>query len=214
MNRTMLTDMYQLTMNAAYFDNHKNDQATFDLFVRKLPKDWGFFVAAGIEDAVDYASSVRFTESDIAYLGRQGLFNPAFLNFLKNFKFTGNIEAVPEGTPVTPNTPLMRVTGPRMEAQLLETVLLNTINFQTLVASKAARVVRAAGEAKVVDFGLRRAQEMDASMKGARAAYMAGAVATSNVLAGKEYGIPVTGTQAHSFVMSFPNELDAFRAYV
>jgi nicotinate phosphoribosyltransferase len=212
-NRTLLTDLYQLTMNASYFDNNKNEKATFDLFIRKLPKDWGFFIANGIEDAIDYATNIRFDNADIEYLREQNLFSEDYLQNLKDFKFTGEIYAVKEGTPVTANTPLLRVTGPRMEAQLLETMLLNTVNFQTLIATKANRVVQAAGDAKVVDFGLRRAQEEDAAMKGARAAYIAGATATSNVKAGKEYRIPITGTHAHSFVMSFENELDAFRAY-
>ena len=212
-NRTMLTDLYQLTMNAGYFARGKNDQATFDLFVRKLPKDWGFFIANGIEDAIDYATNIGFNEDDIEYLREQVLFEEDYLNSLRDFRFTGYIYAVREGTPVTANTPILRVTGPRMEAQLLETMLLNTINFQTMIATKANRVVNAANQAKVIDFGLRRAQEMDAAMKGARAAFIGGAVATSNVLAGKEYGIPISGTQAHSFVMSFPTELEAFRAY-
>lgn len=213
-NRTMLTDLYQLTMGAGYFAAGKNEKAIFDLFIRKLPKDWGFFIANGIEDAIDYATNVRFDESDIDYLRDQGLFNEKFLNALRNFRFTGEIYAVREGTPVAPNTPLMRIEGPRMESQLLETMLLNTVNFQTMIATKANRVVNAASPAAVVDFGLRRAQEFDAAMKGARAAFIGGAVATSNVLAGKEYGIPISGTQAHSFVMSFPSELEAFRAYV
>lgn len=213
-NRAMLTDLYQLTMNAGYFDSKKGeDTATFDLFIRKLPQDWGFFIANGIEDAVDYATSLRFSEEDIEYLRKQELFSDEYLESLRDFRFTGEIRAVREGTPVAPNTPILSVTAPRAEAQLLETMLLNTINFQTMIATKANRVVNAAAPAKVVDFGLRRAQEKDAAIKGARAAYIAGAVATSNVLAGKELGIPISGTQAHSFIMSFPNELEAFRAY-
>src|SRR3989344_1359149 len=200
-------------MKACYFARGKNDQATFDLFVRKTPKDWGFFIANGIEDALDYATNIGFNEGDIEYLRGQGLFIEDYLNSLRDFKFTGEIYAVREGTPVAANTPILRVTGTRMESQLLETMLLNTINFQTMIATKANRVVNAAAPAKVVDFGLRRAQEMDAAMKGARAAFIGGAVATSNVLAGKKYGIPISGTQAHSFVMSFPTELEAFRAY-
>ena len=212
-NRTMLTDLYQLTMNAGYFAKDKNDNATFDLFIRKLPKDWGFFIANGIEDAIDYATHVSFSEDDIEYLREQRIFDEDYLTKLKDFKFTGEIYAVKEGTPVAPNTPLLRVTGPRMESQLLETMLLNTINFQTMIATKANRVVQAAREDSVIDFGLRRGQEKDAAMKGARAAFIGGVSATSNVLAGKEYGIPITGTQAHSFVMSFSTELEAFRAY-
>jgi nicotinate phosphoribosyltransferase len=213
-NKALLTDLYQLTMNAAYFDNKKDDVATFDLFIRKLPEDWGYFIANGIEDAVDYIENLRFEEDDIQYLRSQGLFKEEFLEFLKDFRFEGDVYAVKEGTPVFPNEPIVRVTAKRTQAQYVETALLNMINFQTMIASKANRVVNAAKEAKVVDFGLRRAQEEDAGMKGARAAYVAGAVATSNVKAGKEYGIPISGTHAHSFVMSFPNELDAFRAYV
>lgn len=201
-------------MNAAYFDNQKDDTATFDLFVRKLPQDWGFFIANGIEDAIDYATNIQFQEDDIDYLRQQGMFAEEFLDVLADFKFEGEIHAVPEGTPFAPNTPIMRVTAKRTQAQFLESALLNTINFQTMVATKANRVASAAGDAKVVDFGLRRGQEEDGAMKGARATYIGGAVATSNVKAGKEYGIPISGTHAHSFVMSFPTELDAFRAYV
>ena len=213
-NRTMLTDLYQFTMNAAYFDNNKNEKATFDLFIRKLPRDWGYFIANGIEDAVDYATNIRFDEKDINYLGSQNLFKKDFLNYKKDFKFTGDIYAVKEGTPITANAPLIRVTAPRMEAQFLETILLNTANFQTMIASKANRVVNAAYPASVSDYGLRRAQDQDAAMKGARATYIAGCVGTSNVRAGMEYGIPIKGTHAHSFVKSFPTELEAFKAYV
>ena len=213
-NRAMLTDLYQLTMNAAYLDAGKDDQATFDLFIRKLPKDWGFFIANGIEDAVDQATNIRFTADDISYLREQGIFSERYLAQLQDFRFTGDIFAVREGTPVAANAPLIRVQAPRMQAQLLETLLLNTVNFQTMIATKAGRIVQAAAPAAVVDFGLRRAQGRDAAVEGARAAYIAGAVATSNVLAGKTYGIPISGTQAHSFIMSFPHELDAFRAYV
>ena len=209
----MLTDLYQLTMNAAYFDNQKDDTATFDLFIRKLPEDWGYFIANGIEDAVDYLTNIKFEQDDIDYLRNQGLFTEEYLDFLKDFKFEGEVYAVKEGTPVFPNEPILRVTAKRTQAQFVETALLNIINFQTMIATKANRVVNAAEPAKVVDFGLRRAQEEDAAIKGARAAYIAGAVATSNVKAGKEYGIPIKGTHAHSFVMSFPLEIDAFRAY-
>ncbi|MFH1248618.1 MAG: nicotinate phosphoribosyltransferase [archaeon] len=213
--KTLLTDLYQLTMNAAYFDNNKNDEnATFDLFIRKLPDDWGYYIAAGVEEAIDYATNIKFEQEDIDYLGKQGIFAKDFLEFLKGFKFNGEIYAVKEGTPIAANTPVMRVSAKRAQAQFLETGLLNIINFQTMVATKANRVVNAAKDAKVVDFGLRRAQGEDAAMKGARAAYIGGAVATSNVKAGKEYGIPITGTHAHSFVMGFSTEIEAFRAYV
>jgi nicotinate phosphoribosyltransferase len=212
-NKALLTDLYQLTMGAAYFESSKNDTATFELFIRSLPKDWGYFVAAGIEDAIDYATSIKFTDDDIRYLRDQRLFSEEYLSHLKEMRFEGDIYAVPEGTPIFPNEPILRVTAKRDQAQLLETALLNIINHQTLIASKASRVVNAAAPAKVVDFGLRRAQGEDAGMSGARACYIVGAVATSNVKAGKEYGIPISGTHAHSFVMSFGTELEAFRAY-
>ncbi len=213
-NKTMLTDLYQLTMNAAYFDNEKDETATFDLFIRKLPKDWGYFIANGIEDAIDYITNLKFEDDDIEYLRNQGIFKEDFLEFLRNFKFEGEVYSVKEGTPVFPNEPIMRVTAKRTQSQFVESALLNIINFQTMIAAKANRVANAAGNAKVVDFGLRRAQEEDAAMKGARASYIGGAVATSNVKAGKEYEIPISGTHAHSFVMSFPKEIDAFMAYV
>ncbi len=213
--KTMLTDLYQLTMNAAYFGNKKDeDVATFDLFIRKLPEDWGYFIANGIEDAVDYITNIEFSDEDIDYLRGQGVLGEDFPETLRDFRFEGEVYAVREGTPVFPNEPVVRVTAKRAQAQFIESAILNIVNFQTMVASKASRVVNAAKGGSVVDFGLRRAQGEDAAMKGARAAYIGGAVATSNVKAGKEYGIPVSGTHAHSFVMSFPTELEAFRAYV
>lgn len=213
MSKELLTDLYQLTMNAAYLESQKDDPATFELFIRKLPKGWGYLVACGIEDAIDYATSLEFKGEDIDYLRSQNLFSESYLDWLRNFKFKGDIYAVKEGTPVAANSPILRVTARRTEAQFLETTLLNTINFQTLVASKASRIVNAAVGAKVADFGLRRAQGEDAGMEGARASYIGGFFATSNVKAGKEYRIPITGTHAHSFVTSFSTELEAFRAY-
>ena len=212
-NKTMLTDEYQLTMMASYIDNNINDEATFDMFIRKLPDDWGYFIANGIEDAIDYATNIKFTGEDIDFLRNQKKYSEDFLGFLKNFKFKGEIYSVKEGEIVFPNQPLMRITANRTEAQFLETAILNTINFQTMIASKANRIVNSAIDSIVIDFGVRRAQEEDAAMKGSRAAFIGGAVGTSNVKAGMEYDIPTGGTQAHSFVMSFPNELDAFRAY-
>jgi len=214
-DKTLLTDLYQLTMLASYHDNNKHeDMATFDLFIRKLPEDWGYYIANGIEDAIDYITNIHFTESDLEYLTKQEFFKPEFLEYLRNFKFEGEVYALREGTSVFPNQPVLRVTAKRSQAQLVESALLNMINFQTMIATKANRVVNAAKEAKVVDYGLRRAQEEDAGMKGARACYIGGAIGASNVKAGKEYGIKIFGTQAHSFVMSFPTELEAFRAYV
>lgn len=215
MNKTMLTDLYQLTMLASYFDNDKNDDnATFELFIRNLPENWGYFIVAGVNEASEYIISCEFTADDMRYLRKQNLFKEEFLTYLKNFKFTGDVFAVAEGTVVAPNTPIMRITGKRMEVQFIESALLNIINYQTMIATKASRIVRAAEGKKVVEFGLRRAQGEDAALKGARAAYIGGVSATSNVLAGKTYGIPISGTCAHSFVMSFNNEIDAFRAYV
>jgi nicotinate phosphoribosyltransferase len=213
-NKTMLTDLYQLTMNAAYMDNGKDEMATFDLFIRKLPQDWGYYLVTGIEEAIEYATHIKFQKEDIDYLRTQGIFKDEFLEFLKDFKFEGEIYAVKEGTPIFANEPVLRVTAKRTQAQFLETTLLNIINYQTMIASKASRVVTAANGASVVDYGLRRAQGEDAAVQGARAAYIGGAVGTSNVLAGKKHNIPIKGTHAHSFVMSFEKEIDAFRAYV
>ena len=210
----LLTDLYQLTMNAAYFDNGKeNEVASFEMFIRTLPQDWGYFIAAGIDDAIDYACRIRFTDDDVSYLQGLHIFADEYLDYLRHFRFEGDIIALNEGTPITADSPIIRVTAKRPQAQLLETALLNIINFQTLIASKASRVVNAAGSAKVIDFGLRRAQGFDAGVKGARAEYIAGVDATSNVEAAREYNIPPSGTMAHSFVMGFPEEIDAFRAY-
>ena len=215
MNKTLLTDLYQITMNAAYFDNKRgNETATFDMFIRKLPKDRGYFLTAGLEDVIKYVKDLRFEKEDIDYLRGQGLFKEEFLETLKDFKFEGDIYAVPEGTPIFPNEPILRVTAKREQAQFIESFLLNVINYQTMIATKASKVVEAAKGKAVIDFGLRRAHENDAGMKGARSAYIGGATGTSNVLAGKKYGIPIKGTHAHSFVMSFDEEIDAFRAYV
>ncbi len=210
----LLTDLYQLTMNAAYLDNGKADEiASFEMFIRNLPPDWGYYIAAGIDEAIDYATRVRFTDDDIAYLQGLNTFKDDYLDYLRHFRFEGDITALNEGTPITADSPIMRVTAKRPQAQLLETALLNIVNFQTLIASKASRVVNAAGKAKVIDFGLRRAQGFDAGVKGARAEYIGGVEATSNVEAAREYGIPPSGTMAHSFVMGFHDEVDAFRAY-
>ena len=212
--KALLTDLYQLTMNAAYLDNNKADEvATFEMFIRSLPPDWGYLIAAGIDEALDYICQLQFNAQDISYLQKLNLFKPEYLNYLKHFKFEGDIAAIREGTPFTAETPIIRVTAKRPQAQIVETILLNIINFQTMIASKASRIVNAAGNANVIDFGLRRAQGRDAGIKGARATYIAGVNATSNVEAAKIYGIPPSGTMAHSFVMGFENEIDAFRAY-
>jgi nicotinate phosphoribosyltransferase len=201
-------------MNAAYLNNHKTDEvATFEMFIRSLPQNWGYFIAAGIDEALDYICQLQFNDEDISYLQELKLFKPEYLDYLKHFKFEGDITAIREGTPFTAKTPIITVTANRPQAQLIETILLNIVNFQTMIASKASRVVNSAGKAKVIDFGLRRAQGSDASIKGARAMYIAGVNATSNVEAAKTYGIPPSGTMAHSFVMGFKNEIDAYRAY-
>ncbi len=210
----LATDLYELTMAKGYLDSGmENKSATFDLFVRDLPAHWGFLLANGVEDAIDFlteAFSIR--PEDLAYL-RDQRFPEYFLEFLTDLRFTGDVWAVPEGAPVAANTPIIRVTAPLIQAQLAETALLNMVNFQMLIATKANRIVRAAAGATVVDFGLRRAQGYDAGLKGARAAFIGGCWGTSNVDAGRIYDIPISGTQAHSWVMAFSSELDAFRAY-
>ena len=177
-----------------------------------LPENRSYFLFAGLEDALQYLQSIRFTEEHLAYLKKQG-FHEDFLDYLRGFKFTGEVWAVPEGTIAFPNEPLIRVTAPIIEAQLVETFLLNTINLQTMIATKASRVVQAAEGKSVIEFGLRREPGVDAGMKVARSSYIAGCQGTSNVLAGMAYGIPVFGTMAHSFIMSYPKEIDAFRAF-
>jgi nicotinate phosphoribosyltransferase len=211
-NMSLFTDYYELTMCASYFDNKNFEPATFDLFIRRLPENRSYFLFAGLEEALQYLQNIEFTEEHLAYLKKQG-FNQDFLNYLGGFKFTGNVWAVPEGSVAFPNEPLIRITAPIIEAQLLETFLLNTINLQTMIATKASRVVYAAKGKSVIEFGLRREHGIDAGMKVARSSYIAGCQGTSNVLAGIAYGIPVFGTMAHSFIMSYPKEIDAFRAF-
>jgi nicotinate phosphoribosyltransferase len=211
-NMSLFTDFYELTMCASYFDNKNFEPATFDLFIRRLPENRSYFLFAGLEQALLYLQSIKFTDEQLAYLKKQG-FNQQFLDYLKDFKFTGDVWAVPEGTVAFPNEPLIRVTAPIIEAQVVETFLLNTVNLQTMIATKASRVVHAAKGKAVIEFGLRREQGIDAGMKVARCSYIAGCQGTSNVLAGMAYGIPVFGTMAHSFVMSYPKEIDAFRAF-
>jgi len=213
-NLTMLTDFYQLTMMQGYFrQGYHNKMAVFDVFFRELPPNSGYAIAAGLEQVVEYLENLSFSEDDIAYLRSLEVFDPEFLEELRNFRFTGDIDAIPEGTVVFPQEPLLRVKARLLEAQFIETAVLNLINFQTLIASKAARVVEAAGGGTVMEFGLRRAQGPDAGVLGARAAFIGGCQSTSNVLAGQRFGIPVAGTQAHSWIQSFPSELEAFRAY-
>lgn len=213
-NLTMMTDLYQLTMMNGYLHhNMQNNRACFDLFYRKRGDIMAYAVAAGLEQAIEYVKNLRFTSADIDYLRSLSIFDEAFLKYLSKFRFTGQIYAVPEGTIIFPNEPIIRVIAPVMEAQLLETALLNIINHQTLIATKAARVVQAAKGDTVLEFGLRRAQGPDAGIYGARAAIIGGCHSTSNVMTGQMFNIPISGTHAHSWVMSFPDELSAFRAY-
>ncbi len=211
---SLLTDLYQLTMVGGYVQQGKQDQwANFDYFFRRIPDDGGYCVAAGLADLIDYVRNLHFSPEDLAYLEGLKLFSDGFLRYLEDFGFKGDIWAIPEGSVIFPHEPLVRVTAPLPEAQLIETTLLNIMNFQTLIATKAARVRWAAAGDPVIDFGLRRAHGPDGGLMASRAAYIGGAEGTSNVLAGKLYGIPVRGTHAHSWVESFPTELDSFRAY-
>ena len=211
-NMSLFTDFYELAMCASYFDNKNFEPATFDLFIRRLPDNRSYFLFAGLETALQYFQTIKFTKEHMAYLKKQG-FREDFLDYLAGFRFTGDVWAIPEGTVTFPNEPLIRVTAPIIEAQLVETFLLNTINLQTMIATKASRVVHAAKGKSVIEFGLRREHGIDAGMKVARSSYIAGCHGTSNVLAGLIYGIPVFGTMAHSFVMSYSKEIDAFRAF-
>jgi nicotinate phosphoribosyltransferase len=209
----LFTDLYELTMAASYARERMQGPATFSLFVRRLPATRAFLVAAGLEDALEYLRNFRFSTSSLDYLRSLGDFDDAFLSMLGGLRFTGDVRAVAEGTVVFADEPILEVTAPIVEAQLVETALLNICHYQTLVASKAVRSVMAAGGRPVVEFGLRRAPGLDAGMKAARSAYLAGADMSSNVLAGLWYGIPPTGTMAHSYVSAFVHEIDAFRAF-
>ena len=212
-NLTLLTDLYQLTMMNGYLRNGKQrDIAVFDLFFRRN-NVITYSVAAGLEQAVDYIRNIHFEADDIQYLRSLGLFDEEFLEYLRTFRFTGDLYAVPEGTVVFPEEPIITVRAPILEAQFVETALLNIVNHQTLIASKSAKVAYAAKGDTVMEFGLRRAQGPDAGVYGARASVIGGCRSTSNVLAGKLFDIPVAGTHAHSWVMNFPSEYEAFRAY-
>lgn len=212
-NLTLMTDLYQLTMMNGYLkEGYSNQIAIFDLFFRQHDLIT-YSLAAGLEQAIDYIVNLRFDEEDISYLRAQNLFSDDFLEYLKGFKFTGDVYAVPEGTMVFPGEPILTVKAPVIEAQLIETALLNIINHQTLIASKSAKICYSAKGDSVMEFGLRRAQGPDAAIYGTRASIIGGCSSTSNVLAGKMFDIKIAGTHAHSWVMNFPSELDAFRAY-
>lgn len=211
---SLLTDFYQLTMMQGYFKNQENDRlVVFDMFYRSNPSGSSFSIAAGLEQFIDYLNNLHFSDSDIDYLRQQNMFEPEFLEYLRNFKFSGDVYSVKEGTVVFPYEPIVKVQAPICQAQLIETALLNIINHQSLIATKSARINWAAQGDSVLEFGLRRAQGPDAGVLGARAAVIGGCSATSNVLAGKLFDIPVKGTHAHSWVMSFDTELEAFRTY-
>ena len=214
MNYTLLCDFYELTMANGYFELGKgNEISYFDVFFRKVPDNGGFAIAAGLEQVIDYIKNLKFTDEDIKYLESKKLFSKEFLKYLKTFKFTGDIYAVPEGTPVFPNEPIMTVRAPAMEAQFIETYILLCLNHQSLIATKANRIVRAAQGRPVMEFGSRRAQGADGAIMGSRAAYIAGCSATACTISDKEFGIPATGTMAHSWVQMFDTEYEAFESY-
>lgn len=212
-NLTLLTDLYQLTMMQGYFKNNINKRVIFDLFYRTNPSGGGYAITCGLEQVIEYIKNLRFTYEDIEYLRGLSIFDEDFLTYLSSFHFSGDIYAIPEGTVVFPKEPLLKVIAPIMEAQLIETSLLNIVNHQSLIATKAARVCYAANGDGVMEFGLRRAQGPDAGIYGARAAVIAGCVGTSNVLTGKLWNIPIKGTHAHSWIMSFKDEYTAFKTY-
>jgi len=214
LNLTMLTDFYEITMANGYFQNGWKDKiAYFDMFFRKVPDNGGFAIMAGVEQVIQYLKNLQFSQEDIDYLRSRKQFSEDFLDYLKNFKFSCDVWAIPEGTPIFPGEPVIIVRGPVIEAQFIETMILITINHQSLIATKANRIVRAAQGRAVMEFGSRRAQGYDGAIYGARAAYIGGCVGTACTIAEKEFNIPAIGTMAHSWIQMFPNELDAFRSY-
>jgi len=209
----LFTDLYELTMAQAYVREGLEESAVFELFFRELPENWSYLIAAGLQDLLDALETCAFTTDDLAYLRQQDQFSDEFLERLAGTKFTGDVYALPEGTPVFPQEPLVQVRAPILEAQLVETLVLNQVHYQSLLATKAARIVDAAGDGTVVDFGSRRAHGAEAALRVARCSYLAGAAGTSNVLAGQQYGIPIFGTMAHSYVEAHSGELEALRAF-
>lgn len=213
-NYTMLCDFYELTMGNGYFENgYKEKICYFDVFYRRVPDDGGYVIACGLEQVIDYIENLHFSEEDIAYLRSKKIFSEAFLEYLKDFKFEGDIWAVSEGTIVFPNVPMMTIRAPAIQAQLIETFVLLTLNHQSLIATKANRIVRAANGRAISEFGSRRAHGPDAAVLGARAAYIGGAAATACALTDELYGVPATGTMAHSWIQMFDSEYEAFKAY-
>ena len=211
---TLLTDLYELTMMQGYFKNKdQNETVIFDAFYRNNPQESGYSICAGLEQVIEYIKNLHFTKEDIAYLSSLNIFEKDFLNYLESFHFSGDIYAIPEGSVMFPREPMIKVIAPIMEAQLIETAILNIMNHQSLIATKASRVCYAAKGNQVLEFGLRRAQGPDAGTYGARAAMIGGCAGTSNVLAGQIFDVPVRGTHAHSWIMSFPDEYTAFKTY-
>ncbi|MCX8049846.1 MAG: nicotinate phosphoribosyltransferase [Methylohalobius sp.] len=213
MTSALLTDLYQLTMLQAYWYERMEETAVFELFVRQFPKERNFLVAAGLEQGLEYLENLAFGDEECQFLAQSGFFEPGFIEYLKNFRFTGDVDAMPEGTIFFPNEPILRVTAPLPQAQLIETRLINLLQFQTLIASKAARCALAAPGKMLVDFGLRRAHGFEAGLLAARASYLAGFNGTSNVLAGMRFEIPIFGTMAHSYIMAHDDEATAFREF-
>ena len=212
-NLTLLTDLYELTMMQGYYEKGQNENVIFDVFFRQNPCNNGYSVCAGLDQVIDYIKNLHFTYDDVDYLRGLGIFKEDFLHYLSGFHFSGDIYAIPEGTVVFPKEPLLKVVAPIMEAQLVETAILNIINHQSLIATKTSRIVFAANGDGIMEFGLRRAQGPDAGLYGARAAMIGGCVGTSYVLAGQMFDVPVMGTHAHSWIMSFPDEYTAFKTY-
>lgn len=213
-NMTMLTDYYELTMSQAYFDQGMHDKvAVFDLYFRNVPDDGGYAMMAGVEQMIEYLENLHFEEEDIAFLRSTGQFSEPFLDYLANFTFECDVWAIPEGTPLFPSEPIVKVKGPIVQAQMIETMLLLTINHQSLIATKSSRIVRAAEGRPIMEFGARRAQGYDASVLGARAAYIGGAAGTSCTICGQQFNIPLSGTMAHSFIQAHSDEYAAFVAY-
>ncbi|MEG0804487.1 MAG: nicotinate phosphoribosyltransferase, partial [Pygmaiobacter sp.] len=213
-NLTMLTDFYEITMAAGYFEeDYKEKICVFDMFFRKVPDGGGFAICAGVEQLVEALANLKFTEEDLEYLRGCNCFSEQFISYLRELKFTCDIWAIPEGTPIFPGEPIVTVEGPAIQAQLIETLLLVNMNHQSLIATKSSRICRAAGNRPVAEFGARRAQSYDAAVYGARAAYIGGVASTSCVFAARDFGIPASGTMAHSWVQMFPSELDAFKKY-
>ncbi len=213
-NLTMLMDFYELTMANGYLLNElENKRACFDMFFRQVPDNGGFAIMAGVEQLITYLKNLKFDEEDLNFLASKNIFSKSFINYLRNFKFTCDVWAIPEGTPIFPNEPIISVRGPAIEAQFIETMVLLTINHQSLIATKANRIVRAAQGRQVLEFGSRRAQGYDGAIFGARAAYIGGCVASACTIADRDYQIPASGTMAHSWIQMFSSEIEAFKAY-